>query len=295
MSDDDSIFDDLGVPEIRVSERDIKDEMAESAWRLWMSLTERPKAKIPYRFKSLYVELLDQQYSNERLMRCVSGAAYLPIQKRDPQDIGRLINALRYNGTEAQAISLLDSGKAEIVKWEWQDEIIPLSSVHDVEEICGIPMGLWAPDQHDYAGILIGQLDRERLEEVADLVRIHIGEDELFPSEVIRHHRIWSGKGDKKLSAKIRSSRDTYHSGSKESELIGHVDTEADPASGRLILNGCPPKKVATFHDQAPAGYWSAVMDILEDNLDMALSAIYQELEGDFDGWSPDKRVKPEW
>lgn len=295
MEDDDSLFGDLGVASItRKTHKDIRQQCIDEAWKLWVDKTQRPPSKTPERkFAEAYGNMLDLKYTHERLIRCVAGAAFLPPRPRDPVDTRRVVMVLNSTKHEAEALSLLDSGEAEVFPWAWNDELDLLSSIKSIEKACGIDLSDWTEQEHEYAGILATSVDEQRLNLAVERTRLHLGEDYVFPSEIVRHSALWRNE-NVKLSVKTNAKRDTYGAGKHESSLLENMELGADLLAEKLLIRGCPAEAVRAFYDLAPEGYWDEVVDKMEKDITLSIQKIYDSMEDEY-GFHPSKRELPKW
>ena len=293
MSDDFGLFGDLGI-EMRVQppsdpyERQIKE-----AWNLWVEITDRPVSPKPNpRFDKAYRAALKNKFAHSRLLRAVHGAAYLEPHLRDPLDLGRVVNVLKFANVEAAALDLLDSGHAEVYQWNWE-EINRKSTLEDVKLACsGEEDSIWSRHDQEHAGILIQVLTREELISAAERVKTHLGEATIWPSDLTKHRAVWMS--NERVKAKAVRGRDSYDAGAKESEDLDDVDLSVDPASQKMLLSGMPSNLVAAHHHQAPEGYWDDVDEVLDQDEELTVSQAYMELQPKY-RWHPNQRSKPQW
>lgn len=295
MTDGFGLFGDLGL-EMRVSPpEDLHAKQVREAWNLWVEATDRPEAPRPNpRFDKAYRTALRNKFAHSRLLRAVRGAAYLEPHRRDPLDLGRVVNALRYPNVEAAALSLLDSGTAEVYPWNWE-EVNRKSSLDDVREACGGDgETLWSRHDQEHAGIIIQVLTRNELLTAAEKVKTFLGEPIIWPSDLTKHRSVWMSEG--RVQAKAVKGRDTYDAGAREAENLDDVDLSVDPAAQSMLLRGAPSHLVSAYHHDAPDGYWSEVDDLLEGDQEgeMTVADIFLELQSKY-RWHPNQRSKPEW
>lgn len=293
MSEDFGLFGDLGI-EVRVQpSADPYERQVKEAWNLWVESTDRPPSPKPNpRFARAYRAALKNKFAHSRLLRAVHGAAYLEPHRRDPLDLGRVVNALKYSNVEAAALSLLDSGNAEVYPWNWE-EINRKSTLEDVKMACsGEEDSIWSRHDQEHAGILIQVLTREELLSAAERVKTHLGEAIIWPSDLTKHRAVWmSGE---RVKAKAVKGRDSYDAGARESENLEDVDLSLDPASQKMLLSGAPSNLVAAYHHQAPEGYWEDVDRELDMDQDGTVSQVYLALQDKY-RWHPNQRSKPTW
>src|SRR5699024_8932927 len=119
----------------------------------------------------------------------------------------------------------------------------------------------------------------------AKRVKLHLGQESIFPSEIIRNSFVWRNP-ETSIEVKAVPGRDTYDSSKSESEALDGLDLELDEQSEALLLKGCPANLVRQFHLQAPDGYWGDVLTQFEENEDLTLKDIYRDLESQYE-WSP--------
>lgn len=294
MSDEEiNLFGDLGIETRIKPPSDPHAANIKEAWNLWVEVTDRPISPKPNpRFDRAYRNALKNKFAHSRLLRAVRGAAYLEPHLRDPLDLGRVVNALKFSNVEAAALSLLDSGNAEVYPWNWE-EINRKSTIEDVKEACnGDEEVFWSRHDQEHAGILIQVLSRDELMVAASKVKVFLGEPSVWPSDITKNRSVWMSEG--RVQAKAVKGHDSYQGGAKESSDLDDVDLGLDTAAQKILLRGAPSNLVAKFHLDVPEGYWEDVDDILDENEDMSTSDAYMELQPKY-RWHPNQRSKPEW
>lgn len=220
---DEELFGDLGVERVTYSGTRREDRYVNEAWELWVDVTERPRKERPNRdFVTEYRRMLDLRFPHERLMNSIRGASRLPPRGRDPKDVRRVIAALTRYDVESEAMALLQDESSPIYRWSRNDEITVLCTITDVENSCNTSRIDWTARDHEVSGILVSSLTPEWMKYAAQRTRLQTGEQNLFPSEVLRWSSVW--RGNAQAEVRRMDGRDTYHSGRSEDQELQYVE-----------------------------------------------------------------------
>lgn len=288
MGDDmGGLFADIEVPVV-VTRRSGIGNQVEEAWELWVDITKRPDRKdIPEKFRKEYIRMLKANYPHDKNLEIIEAAARMEPRPRDPNDIRRVIMPLTNLNHERVARARMKNGDP-VIEYVHPDTETTLSTLEDVADACETEITDWIESELEAAGILISLMDRKTLMKVANKVALHIGEDSLVPTDILKHHSaVLKGK----ITAKARADRGSYQAGVSESSTLDIVKFDVDPASERLMLKGkSTAEEIVQFHNLAPEGYWDRVRQELDNQPSFTPKEIYDLLRDEFD-WHPSIRA----
>lgn len=289
------LFGDVDAPEtatIIVGKESDEEKFVNKVWKAWTKSTDRPSRPVPDNVARQARKFYEERLSLNDAMRVVSAASYLAPHKKDPSDTGRLVSAMKSKNVRNSALSLMDSGEHSPIMYSTEQAALKTTS-SQIAKVCGVPVSLWTQKDHESAGYIAEKCDDDTLKRVAGEVKKHIGEDAVFPSELVRHSKLWTDKSAK-LSASGRSGRSTYSSGETESNVLSSVDTDADPRAGHLLLTGkYQAEDIAKFHNDVPNGYWRAVQKVMDNDLTVTARQAYDMVASSFGGFDPNSRQEP--
>lgn len=291
MSGEDDLFSGLTPANPRVSgTKDPLLDLVYEAWQTWVEMTKRPPSKMPHpKFQDTYLGYLRLRYPHLRLMDCIRAAAYVKPYLRDSDDIRRVLRVLDNEAAEAAALALMANPDSPI--YTWQYSALALSStISDVAAQCNTALDDWPAREMESAGVLC-ELTPDKLAEACRRVKIHIGQPSLFPSDVLRHSKVWRGAGAlKPVTVAVMRDRDPYAAGATESDVMKDLRLDLDPLLEKAYLSGSlTMQQVQEQHLLAPDGYWVAVESLLDSDLSLDCSAAYASLQEEW-GWHPAER-----
>jgi len=209
-------------------------------------------------------------------------------------DVGRVVSAISTAKVERQAVSIQDSAPdSPKYPWDSGEPSANASTAADVARACGTPIEDWTSRDHECSGMLMEKRTPEELLAASKRVQLHLGEDQIFPSDLVRHASVWRNP-QKKVRVRSNAKRDTYSSGKVESDQLEGMDLTLDRESEKALINGCPTDLIREHYMQAPPGYWKKVSGLADADPDASLSDIYDQLQPSTD-WHPSDRSKLTW
>jgi hypothetical protein len=262
-------------------------------WKLYVATTMRGDTQPPEGVIKKLVKGLakHQRLSRTRLRVFADYASLLHPVEGDTGDTKRLIDVVQYKTTFTKAKKLSQTGAIPVM---W----MKLGSENARERLLGelgVPNSVELGDDDLRALYTLETLSDERLCEVVDKAKNHLGHSWLMPQDAIdyglktpreKHHKKAATAEDK-----------AYASG--EHESVSYASTESlplDTAAKRLIANGADTNTVLTFHLNVPEGYWDAVGErILMNGRGLnpeSLKEVYGELETTWN-FHPNNRMNP--
>ena len=277
----DDLIDDGGITHSS-SSKDVAAKAINRLWKLWCLRTEREDVKTANKdFASAVREAIRNGVPESDLERIIEGAARTEPRTRDPHDIRRLTTAITNPKIRKFALSALDEDLEIQTNPAHRQKI----TVGAVENILETNRNDWGAEDIDSAILLTERYEEQELIEIADKVALIVGQDALFPSEVVRNLRkIETGK----YKIKKNDRRSSYGAGAEESARDEDINFYADKAADDAFNRGISASVLLAFHLQAPEGYWAEV-SVLRRASKTPIDAIYSSLEERF-GWHPSMR-----
>lgn len=245
-------------------------------WDEWSRLTERPASPIPSAFIKTVRRRMKEGKTVDELMDRVRAATYLTPPADDSADTVRVMKCLSNIKVFRQACRERAMEGSERKTFGECDEAEILSSIDAVVLTSGIPRRRLTRSELS-ASMSLQMYSQDELEEFAFRARRRLGSVIAYPSEMLREAE--SALGDERAqdaSAAVDGS-------SPEDVLMA-----ADAMATKMHLKGASPGVVRRLHQQAPDGYWNAVLE-RRDATRKSLSGVYDDLESEYD-WHPSMR-----
>jgi hypothetical protein len=264
------------------SSKDAAAKIITRLWKLWCTRTQREDGKSAHKdFSKAVRKVVLEGMSEQEIERILEGAARTEPRNRDPHDIRRLTTAITNPKTRKFALAALDEN-APIQPNPAHRQMMTMTEVENVLETNRED---WGEEDIESAVTLTERYDADTLIEVADKVALIVGQDALFPSEILRHARkVESGVS----KVKRNDRRNSYAAGAMESARDEDIDFYADKAADTAFNKGVGINKILAFHNLAPKGYWDEVSNLRRASK-MPHNDIYSSLQNKFD-WHPDSR-----
>lgn len=279
---------------------------------LWKSITKRPydAPAISDEDKKILEESLEEYSQLEyfEIFSFIKSAAIMRPVANDHADFKRLINV--FSDDEYRDLAHKESLRVSSYIHIYTGED-PLA---ERKESILLDFGL-APEDTVNIGeyenfylCQISEMDQEKYDYILGMITEAYGDDTILPSDFIMFPQnardaIRTNIIPDPYVAKEpkEQSDDSLGVGGQEGvespksnieELLYSEEMIVDIGATKMMNQGVPPDDVLGYHNQAPDGYWKAVIQELENNDDAGVTDVYQKLEESF-YWHPRQRQKP--
>lgn len=283
-----SFLDNVVVADGRSKKRKREKEI-DKLWSVWCEETGR-RDDIVESVEESFNHWLQEGYPLDELAYITAAAARLRPVRNDPDDVKRLIRVLEDEDLEHQASQAYESGREPYPYTPFRAKLQIMRD--ELADLLDDDESLWDVSDEESAIWIMTKMSRDDVLQLRDdMESAGVWEIPMPPSLFLsyKRKRKWREHIGVATSGSTAATS-SYEQGAQESCSLEDVDFSVDPAANKLFVRTKSIRRVVTFYNQAPAGYWHDVGELMDEE-DISVDDAYALLEDDYD-WHPDERKK---
>lgn len=251
------------------------DTAATRLWKLWVSLSHTPTVSPTQKFCKAVDKAMRLGKTENTLRQLLPLALYSTREFKDVADDRRVIRVISFASARAAARALRTS-KSRIYRYDDVNQLVSLEKLWHLCRLDRDALPTLSDAEMQAAIKLTYTRDEEWLTSRVSDIREQLGRPVaiLLPSDIVRGFP--RGVRGTANSGRLALAHGAHTTSGKDSESLPLDRTAED-----MLLDGVQYDDVVRFHQRVPTGFWTTVLDLVEEGAssDDAIRAAEKQYE----------------